>query len=168
MLGFLAGVPGKLKALNDRLTSTWAAKLDALRTGLTDVRMGYLDKLNITGNAASSAEVAACAQKTDPMLNIPTLLCLGATTVVDQSSTTNDGWMAPASPACRRRDDHQLYRRAQLDRQGGAGNGGGATAVARDLDRPDSRSLSMACPSGTLERSRRRPPIFRPRRPSGR
>ena len=88
MLGFLAGVPGKLKALNDRLTSTWAAKLDALRTGLTDARMGYLDKLNITGNAASSAEVAACAQTTDPMLNIPTLLCLGATTVVDQWLTT--------------------------------------------------------------------------------
>ena len=61
MLGFLAGVPGKLKALNDRLTSTWAAKLDALRTGLTDVRMGYLDKLNITGNAASSAEVASAS-----------------------------------------------------------------------------------------------------------
>ena len=98
MIDFLAGVPGKLKTLNDRLTSTWAAKLDALRTGLTDVRMGYLDKLNITGNVASSAEAAACAQTTDPMLAVPTLLCNGATTVVDQWSTTNYGWWAPAAP----------------------------------------------------------------------
>lgn len=98
MIDFLAGVPGKLKTLNDRLTSTWAAKLDALRTGLTDVRMGYLDKLNITGNVASSAEAAACAQTTDPMLAVPTLLCNGATTVVDQWSTTNYGWLAPAAP----------------------------------------------------------------------
>ena len=98
MLGFLAGVPGKLKALNDRLTATWAAKLDALRTGLTDVRMGYLDKLNITGNVASSAEAAACAQTTDPMLAVPTLLCNGATTTVDQWSTTNYAWSTPAAP----------------------------------------------------------------------
>ena len=98
MIDFLAGVPGKLKTLVTLLNSTWAAKLDALRTGLTDTRMGYLDKLSITGNVASSAEAAACAQTTDPMLNIPTLLCLGATTVVDQWSTTNYGWMAPAAP----------------------------------------------------------------------
>lgn len=71
MIDFLAGVPGKLKTLNDLLNSTWAAKLDALRTGLTDVRMGYLDKMNITGNVAGSAEVAACAQGSLPMLKVP-------------------------------------------------------------------------------------------------
>ena len=98
MLGFLAGVPGKLKALNDRLTSTWAAKLDALRTGLTDVRMGYLDKLNITGNAASSAEVGACAQKTDPSLAPPSLLCAGSTSGYDQLQTSVYVLLAPASP----------------------------------------------------------------------
>lgn len=98
MLGFLAGVPGKLKALNDRLTSTWAAKLDALRTGLTDVRMGYLDKLNITGKAASSAEVGACAQKTDPSLAPPILLCAGLTSGYDQMQTSVYALLAPASP----------------------------------------------------------------------
>lgn len=98
MLGFLAGVPGKLKALNDRLTSTWAAKLDALRTGLTDARMGYLDKLNITGNAASSAEVANCAQKTDPSLAPPSLLCAGSTSGYDQLQTSAYAPLAPASP----------------------------------------------------------------------
>jgi len=98
MLGFLAGVPGKLKTLNDRMTATWAAKLDALRTGLTDTRMGYLDKLNITGNVASSAEAAACAQAVDPMLAVPTLLCNGATTVADQWGTTSYGWLAPPAP----------------------------------------------------------------------
>lgn len=71
MIDFLAGVPGKLKTLTDRLTATWAAKLDALRTGLTDARMGYLDKMNITGNVAGSAEVAACAQGSLPMLKVP-------------------------------------------------------------------------------------------------
>ena len=98
MLGFLAGVPGKLKALNDRLTSTWAAKLDALRTGLTDARMGYLDKLNITGNAASSAEVAACAQKADPNIAPPSLLCAGSTSGYDQLQTSVYVLLAPASP----------------------------------------------------------------------
>lgn len=98
MLGFLAGVPGKLKALNDRLTSTWAAKLDALRTGLTDVRMGYLDKLNITGNAASSAEVGACAQKTDPSLAPPSLLCAGSTSSYDQMQTSIYTLLTPDSP----------------------------------------------------------------------
>ena len=98
MLGFLAGVPGKLKALNDRLTSTWAAKLDALRTGLTDARMGYLDKLNITGNAASSAEVAACAQKADPSLAPPSLLCSGSTSGYDQLQSSVYAPLVPASP----------------------------------------------------------------------
>ncbi len=47
----------KLDTLHDtRLTSTWAAKLDDLRTGLTDARMGYMDKLNITGTVPSGSD----------------------------------------------------------------------------------------------------------------
>lgn len=54
----VADVTTNLTTLLTRLSATWAAKLDALRTGLTDVRMGYLDKLNVTGNVASAADVA--------------------------------------------------------------------------------------------------------------
>lgn len=56
MIDFLAGVPGKLKTLIDRLTSTWAAKLDTLHdTRLTVARAGYLDKLNLAGKATDDA-----------------------------------------------------------------------------------------------------------------
>lgn len=71
MIDFLAGVPGKLKTLVTLLNPTWAAKLDALRTGLSDTRMGYLDKLAITGNVASAADAAACAQGSLPILKKP-------------------------------------------------------------------------------------------------
>ncbi len=41
MIDFLLGVPGALKTLTDRLTATWAAKLDTLHdTRLTSTRAG--------------------------------------------------------------------------------------------------------------------------------
>jgi hypothetical protein len=52
MMPVLLGVPGKLKTLLDRLTAT---------------RAGYLDKLNITGNVASSAEVAKASSWTSAL-----------------------------------------------------------------------------------------------------
>ena len=56
MIDFLLGVPGKLKTLTDRLTSTWAAKLDTLHDSrLTATRAGYLDKLNLSGKATDDA-----------------------------------------------------------------------------------------------------------------
>lgn len=49
MIDFLAGVPGKLKTLLDRLSATWAAKVDTLHdTRLTATRAGYLDRLDAT------------------------------------------------------------------------------------------------------------------------
>jgi len=42
---WMLNVPGKLKTLSDRLSATWAAKLDGLRTDYTTVRAGYLDNL---------------------------------------------------------------------------------------------------------------------------
>lgn len=47
-----------MTTLLTRLSATWAGKLDSLRAGLSDTRMAYLDKLNITGNVASAADVA--------------------------------------------------------------------------------------------------------------
>jgi hypothetical protein len=56
MIDFLLGVPGKLKTLTDRLTATWAAKLDTLHDSrLTATRAGYLDKLNLSGKATDDA-----------------------------------------------------------------------------------------------------------------
>lgn len=70
MLGFLAGVPGKLNTLLTRLSETWASKLDTLSANFTATiagridaaissraaasdytssRAGYLDKLNAGG-----------------------------------------------------------------------------------------------------------------------
>jgi len=60
MLGFLAGLPGKLKTLTDRLSATWASKLDTLHDSrLTAARAGYLDKLNISGNVANGTDYTA-------------------------------------------------------------------------------------------------------------
>lgn len=69
-MGFLGGLPAKITTLLDRLSPTWAAKLDALRTGMTDARMGYLDKLNITGNVASAAGLAGLATPSSQMTGI--------------------------------------------------------------------------------------------------
>lgn len=60
-----------IQVLLARLSDAWAAKLDALRAGMTDMRMGYLDKLAVTGNVASAADVAACAQGSLPVLKMP-------------------------------------------------------------------------------------------------
>ncbi len=60
MLDFLAGVPGRLKTLTDRLSATWAAKLDTLHDSrLTSARAGYLDKLNVSGSVANGADWTA-------------------------------------------------------------------------------------------------------------
>src|SRR5574343_49223 len=97
MLAFLYGIPGKIKVLNTRLgdswagqlttiagfiTSSWASKLDSLRTGLTDTRMQYLDKLNITGNVASAADIANAASLDSPLDKPPIANALDGTTGV--------------------------------------------------------------------------------------
>jgi hypothetical protein len=72
MLDFLAGVPGRLKTLTDRLSATWAAKVDALRTGLTDARMGYLDRLDVAiSTRAAPSHLTPLAVSADPMLAPP-------------------------------------------------------------------------------------------------
>lgn len=56
MIDFLAGVPGKLNTLLNRLTATWAAKLDTLHDSrLTSARAGYMDKLNVVGKVVDDA-----------------------------------------------------------------------------------------------------------------
>lgn len=74
MIDFLAGVPGKLKTLIDRLTSTWAAKLDTLHdTRITSTRAGYLDKLNLAGKATDDATwTNARAAYLDNINRVPT------------------------------------------------------------------------------------------------
>lgn len=42
----LDNTDSNVTTLLGRLTATWASKLDALRSGLTDARMGYLDLIN--------------------------------------------------------------------------------------------------------------------------
>ena len=54
MWTMLAGVPGKLKMLLDRLTATRAANLD----GLTSARTGYLDRLDATISSRAPASTA--------------------------------------------------------------------------------------------------------------
>ena len=60
MLGFLAGVPGRLKTLTDRLTATWAAKLDALHALWTATLAARIDT-NIASRATPADVTAAVA-----------------------------------------------------------------------------------------------------------
>ena len=54
MIDFLAGVPGKLKTLADRLSSTWAAKLDTLYSDL-HTRAPAIDNLDAAISSRASA-----------------------------------------------------------------------------------------------------------------
>lgn len=84
MLSFLNGIPGKLKVLNDRLSSTWAGYLTTIHTGLTTgTRMANLDKLNITGNVASAADVSALSALNSPVLKPPIAGGITANTAVN-------------------------------------------------------------------------------------
>lgn len=62
-MDFLLGVPGKLKTLLDRLSSTWAAKLDTLYTDYTAARATKLSSLDaaITSRAAAATWTSALA-----------------------------------------------------------------------------------------------------------
>ena len=60
MLGYLAGVPGRLKTLVDRLSATWAAKIDRLDTDLTTTRAARLDA-TISSRATAADVTAAVA-----------------------------------------------------------------------------------------------------------
>jgi hypothetical protein len=73
MIDILAGVPGRLKALMDRLSSTWAAKVDTLHdTRLTSTRAGYLDNLSAGAPALASNYTATRAGYLDLLPSIGT------------------------------------------------------------------------------------------------
>lgn len=56
-MDILFGVPGKLKTLTDRLSATWAAKLDTLATNYTTARAALID--NIDAAVTTAADAAA-------------------------------------------------------------------------------------------------------------
>jgi hypothetical protein len=110
MLDFFAAVPGKLKTLLDRLSDARATKIDNLdaaittraaaatavsNVDLTGTRIGYLDKLNISGNVASAAGLAAVALEATPLLSPPMASGLvsvsGAVTCADYLSARVHG-----------------------------------------------------------------------------
>ena len=70
MLGFLAGVPGKLKTLTDRLTSTWAAKLDTLAANFTSTISGRIDAA-ISSRASATDWTSVRAGKIDTIAANP-------------------------------------------------------------------------------------------------
>ena len=78
------GIPGKLKTLTDRLTSTWAAKLDTLHDSrITSARAGYLDKLNITGVVPSANDYTATRAGYIDKLNITGVVSREDTPLLD-------------------------------------------------------------------------------------
>lgn len=75
MLGFLAGVPGRLKTLTDRLSATWAAKLDTVAGLVTSTWAAKLDTLatNFTSTISGriDAAITTRAAATSPLLSPP-------------------------------------------------------------------------------------------------
>lgn len=69
MLGYLAGVPGRLKALTDRLSATWAAKLDTLHTLWTATLAARID--TTISSRATPADVATAVATLGPLLRPP-------------------------------------------------------------------------------------------------
>lgn len=75
MLGFLAGLPGKLKTLTDRLSATWAAKLDTVAGLVTSTWAAKLDTLasNFTSTISGRIDAAITTRAPDssPLLSPP-------------------------------------------------------------------------------------------------
>jgi len=78
MMPALAGLPGKIKTLIDRLTSTRATNLDNLDAAITSRAVASTALSNATWTNALAAEldglapaIAACAQETTPLLRPP-------------------------------------------------------------------------------------------------
>jgi hypothetical protein len=92
MLGFLAGVPGKLKTLTDRLSATWAAKLDTLHDArLTATRAGYIDRLDAAISTRATPAQVASAQLSGVIKSIQTgsITLTGVTTAVATITSVN-------------------------------------------------------------------------------
>lgn len=75
MLGFLAGVPGRLKTMTDRLSATWAAKLDTVAGLVTSTWAAKLDTLasNFTSTISGRIDAAITTRAPDssPLLSPP-------------------------------------------------------------------------------------------------
>jgi len=77
-MDFLLGVLGKLKTLADRLSATWAAKLDTLATNYTTARAALIDNIDAAVTTVASAAtwtsalatILATAARRKPMTSI--------------------------------------------------------------------------------------------------
>ena len=93
MIDFLLGVPGKLKTIADRLSSTWAAQLDTLATRLSATWAAKLDTLAADYTTAKAAYLDATistrAKEDTPLLDIPI-----ASGIVGSASKTSTGTLS--------------------------------------------------------------------------
>lgn len=64
----LLSIPGKLKALSDRLSSVWSAKLDTLATDYTTARAAKLDRLDVASSTLAPAASALSTAVWTPTL----------------------------------------------------------------------------------------------------
>lgn len=75
MIDFLAGIPGRLKTLTDRLSATWAAKLDTVAGLVTSTWAAKLDTLasNFTSTISGRIDAAITSRAPDssPLLSPP-------------------------------------------------------------------------------------------------
>lgn len=104
MLGFLAGVPGRLKTLTDRLSATWAAKLDTVAGLVTSTWAAKLDTLasNFTSTISGRIDAAITTRAADssPLLTPPMaggLFAPGQQTFSGDFATTYAHWLTHAT-----------------------------------------------------------------------